>query len=133
MSEETKAGAHTPGKWEAWKPASSINEWVVRSVYYVGKTRMTAFPAVCRSGNQDNEANARLIARAPELLDANAQLRDEVDKLRQVLRVIANTENRSICPEDPSYADGYNTRIDEMATIALSALQTETNGLVDVS
>lgn len=60
---------HTPGTWEAWKSSNGI--WTVRSVYSDDQgRRCTAWPAVCDAAAQDNEANAHLIAAAPEMLEA---------------------------------------------------------------
>ena len=63
------AARHTPGPWFAWK--SPDGQWTVKAVYDDAMgLRTTAWPAVCNAGAQDNEANARLMAASPELVDA---------------------------------------------------------------
>lgn len=62
----------TPGQWEAVEYPSG---WTVRTVYQNSEgLRTTAWPAVVNCGSQPNEANARLIAAAPDLYEAGAAL-----------------------------------------------------------
>lgn len=60
---------HTPGKWEAVLYPSG---WNIRTVYVDSASgmRTTAWPATIDCGGQPNEANARLISAAPDMLEA---------------------------------------------------------------
>lgn len=65
----TKLTKHTPTPWTAWNAPDG--SWVVRAVYEDSQgRRTTAFPAVCHSGGQDNEANAAFIVHAVNSHDA---------------------------------------------------------------
>lgn len=74
------SGGHTPGPWETWQ-APGTSWWTVRAVYHddMGR-RVTAYPAICNAGMQPNGANARLIAAAPELLEALKQVVSVADR-----------------------------------------------------
>lgn len=59
---------HTPGPWEAGQYGNSFIVTAKGGMYDVAVVR--------NIGNEDNAANARLIAAAPDLLEALRQLRD---------------------------------------------------------
>ena len=64
----TDTPAHTSGEWKAWR---SPQGWTVRAVYHDSQgRRVTCWPAFCDAGAQPNEANAHLIAAAPDMLAA---------------------------------------------------------------
>jgi hypothetical protein len=74
----TRTGKYTPGPWKARKAGEltvegSATKFPNHVVYEykdnLGR-RCTAFVAHCDSATLENEANARLIAAAPELLEA---------------------------------------------------------------
>ena len=70
--------SYTPGVWHAVR---MDGEWMIRTVYHdQQQRRCTAFPATCRAGGQDNEANAKLIAAAPDLLHALKRILDIYDR-----------------------------------------------------
>jgi hypothetical protein len=84
MANET--GKHTPGPWKARKAGEltvegSATKFPNHVVYEykdnLGR-RCTAFVAHCDSATLENEANARLIAAAPELLTELQKARDEL-------------------------------------------------------
>lgn len=67
---------HTPGAWELWQ--APTGEFAVRTTYTDDQgRRTTTWPAVCNAGGQPNEANARLIAAAPDMLEALKQFVEE--------------------------------------------------------
>lgn len=69
----------TPGPWTAFH-AGSEDKWVIRAVYVDDHgRRCTAFPATVQCGSQPNEANARLIATAPEMYEALKRLTKDID------------------------------------------------------
>jgi hypothetical protein len=61
---QRKAAQHTPGPWTTWTPGLGPPR-----VYTTRKTELIATPAYRRNLDEE-EANARLIAAAPELLEA---------------------------------------------------------------
>lgn len=66
---------HTPDKWTCAPDESENGEWDVKSGQW--------FVAVCctNPGDGDTEANAHLIAAAPELLEALTLIVAELDRL----------------------------------------------------
>lgn len=77
-SQPEKQATHTPGPWEACDGASiTINEalnvtpnHVRRQFIHADGVRVTQFIADCNTALPESVANARLIAAAPELLEA---------------------------------------------------------------
>lgn len=68
----------TPGDWRVYRD----NEGATNIAYVRGDSHDGNFDGeVCVLYGQDNEANARLIAAAPELLDALQELSDLVDAI----------------------------------------------------
>lgn len=63
----TRESGYTAGEWVSWFAPSG--EWVVRTTWQENDVRITAFVAICDAAGQNNEANARLIAAAPTLLE----------------------------------------------------------------
>lgn len=91
QNEQTPRSLHTPGPRFSVKPETSNGYW------YVGTS--PGIDDVCVLYHQDGiAANARLIAAAPELLEALRQLRDSIgigDEDRMIARatqVIAKAE-----------------------------------------
>ena len=66
--------AHTPGPWRAWKgPNETVWEILARVTEYGPPMRPIARVSVRHYGNEaEREANARLLAAAPDLLAAAA-------------------------------------------------------------
>lgn len=63
--------AHTPGPWEAIKVDDDLQQFGIVAAKQPMGARMNDICAVwLRGGKKKTEANARLIAAAPELLDA---------------------------------------------------------------
>ena len=62
---------HTPGPWRVVRPEYT-NEHLTRIVPRVRQDG--SFPFYCSLGGENREANARLIAAAPELLEACREL-----------------------------------------------------------
>jgi hypothetical protein len=77
---------HTPGPWKFRKAGGMImgdskTDWPAHVVYQYRDEQgrhCTAFVAVCESTTLPNEANALLIAAAPELLTALKELAHQV-------------------------------------------------------
>ena len=63
---------HTPGPWRA-RPSDTnpARVWITQDA--PPNTKAVPFIAQCAEGNPQAEANARLIAASPELLDALAE------------------------------------------------------------
>lgn len=78
--------AHTPGPWLAAASASSVVGWpivqpgtgrLICNINYVQRTAIDPNVAGDRAFNAESKANSRLIAAAPELLDALQQVMTE--------------------------------------------------------
>jgi hypothetical protein len=64
---------HTPGPWEYIKGASCIistTEWLVKPSEYNEGTKTKVLDLTGSMGGTDTQADARLIAAAPDLLEA---------------------------------------------------------------
>jgi hypothetical protein len=72
---------HTPGPWKAQLREGYVGQWEVEGQYEVIATGETALVADVASYTECDDANARLIAAAPELLEALMGLRLYVDPL----------------------------------------------------
>jgi len=82
---------HTPGPWKLTR-AFGINEWSISGKLYAGRFIGTA------RNQQEAEANARLVAAAPELLETLKEvirLSDrKVDEWDRAKEAIAKAEGR---------------------------------------
>lgn len=74
MSNTTK---HTPGPWSAAHSEKTFGVVVCSKGHYVAD----AYSRSDDDGNNETEANARLIAAAPELLEALVQAKAEIIEL----------------------------------------------------
>lgn len=98
---------HTPGPWEWWQPTD--DELLIRSRFQDEQgRRATAYPAAINvNGSMPYEANARLIAAAPDMLEALKRIAEWNDGSRPLgdepwlemvdiaLPAIAKAEGRS--------------------------------------
>lgn len=79
---------HTPGPWKI-RP-----HW--HDLYIIANSRV-GLVEVCKVGLQsEQEANATLIARAPELLEENARLRKRINDLEQAIANGMNDATRFV-------------------------------------
>lgn len=93
MSDET--AKHTPGPWVAERNEGHDGQWNIIGVGRLGVLVHEEFGSTLswRGGQSDVEANARLIASAPELLMACLQLQSEIEgKVPKHRHEMPNTE-----------------------------------------
>jgi hypothetical protein len=115
--------AHTPGPWHVVPPTRAEHRWVIG-------TRDESSVASCEPigpwvSNEEADANARLIAAAPDMADA----------LPELLKLIRRAQDRLteyLCPEGSNDADEClndmlemfdgpeQRRVEQMARAALS-------------
>ena len=80
--------SHTPGPWKS-RPENK-GSWTA-VVHAAGGECI----AVCSSGSADNHANARLVAAAPELLEALQFCLDQMDPDRHTVERIDKAMDRA--------------------------------------
>jgi hypothetical protein len=74
MTHSEQTAAHTPGPWEADRTGFDVQTKL---------TQVPLFMATTRVSDEEAKANARLIAAAPDLLEA---LREELDAVQDDIR-----------------------------------------------
>lgn len=103
MSEEK----HTPGPWECW-PSQQV---VVRRCRDEQGRRVTHFLAHCNSATQDNVANARLMAAAPEMAE-------RLERYEEGLKtILAHAGSAIECCDEPGA--GYLREVCEIVDLLL--------------
>lgn len=110
--DKAKAAAHTPGPWEASLTANSIGQ---RFIYGPNNEHvaLTYNGNVRRIGQQD--ANARLIAAAPDLLEA-------------LKAILSNTTLHGTDAFIDRHGDDTSTELDDLTRAARSAIQRAEGG-----
>lgn len=103
--------AHTPGPWEVAEPDRNGQAIVRAAEYEVA----TCWHHCLGSIEKEMEANARLIAAAPELLVALKECRDAV---AAAMRVIADIDTGKLLGMEPDTK--YQRLIDECAAAGVS-------------
>ena len=98
MSEQFQVIPHTPGPWKIRGRFDFVQDLGVYGGYYIGSTRGNNEDLPDRVKTQD-EANARLIAAAPEMLTALkcvAEFEGTSSQIREmVLAVIQKTKGKT--------------------------------------
>ncbi len=84
-AEQKSAVGFTPGPWTAILHKDDVGEW-----FDISSTSSSEF--VC---NVDDEADARLIAAAPDLFDALAELLFEDSNKAEIARIITRCKARN--------------------------------------
>ncbi len=96
--------AHTPGPWETRESPRNNDVWYVEGP---SEPNGKWLVAEANGRNQTNEANARLIAAAPDLLEACKSARDRMWASRSPTSVvIANQCDRAIANAEGRTEDG---------------------------
>lgn len=76
---------HTPGPWKLGKKTNSINEIQTESGWSIANVkRRSSGPRGLPEQLDRDEANARLISAAPELLEALLRARHRLNKLEEI-------------------------------------------------
>lgn len=85
---ETEDTQHTPGPWKIWFDDEDSNTWCVTSDYQVspGVPELDIWVWRSEASLEIREANAKLIASAPDMFNELASLRELLKQKEEVIR-----------------------------------------------